>query len=107
MGADHAAIDQRFGSLNAGETRVHALPPERQNEITELQRLSGYDLEQAYVDDQVKFHQDFVSSLDQRLIPNARSEQLKAALRSLRDEAAAHLQRASEFRVSITITSPD
>src|SRR5712691_4233165 len=104
MSVDHAALDQNFRSLNpsTAEGRGEPLDPESLRDIAKLRVLDGDQLAKAYVDDEVTFHQAVLAALDQKLMPNAKSEELKARLRELRADAAAHLEHAKQVQQTIS-----
>ncbi len=99
MSVDHAALDQNFRSLNPSTAEgrgepVEAVDPGSLRDIAKLRVLNGDHLAKAYVDDEVTFHQAVLAALDQKLMLNAKSEELKARLRELRADEAAHLEHA-------------
>ena len=94
MTVGHTALDRTFGGLamqgQAQTADGDALP--------DLAKLSGRDLDEAYVGHEVKSHEDMLAALDRELIPNATSEQLQARLLALRVEVAAHLRTARDVQ---------
>jgi putative membrane protein len=69
--------------------------------MTSLQGDSGSDFDRAYIDLQIKEHQDVLTSLDQKLIPNAQNPDLKAALIAFEPKVADHLKRAQALQVEL------
>ncbi len=64
----------------------------------ELRSKTGADFDRAYVDDQVKEHQTVLSTIDDQLIPVARSAGLTSYLAAVRAKVAMHLQHAQELQ---------
>ncbi|SRR6266851_2492516 len=108
MNVDHAAIDEKFRGLNLRMAERHGgapVDPEGLRDITRLRVLNGAKLDKAYVDDEVKFHEAVIAAIEQKLMPSAKSEELKASLQDLRADAAAHLQQAQNVQLMISPTS--
>ena len=71
--------------------------------IKSLDTLSGHDFDKAYIDLQVKGHKDVLDMLDQKLIPLAKSPELKKALTDFRPKVADHLARAQELQQKLSM----
>lgn len=69
------------------------LQSDAQNQLSTLQSMRGKDFDRDYIDAQVKAHNQALELLD-RMIPNARNAQLKAALEAVRPKIQEHLQEA-------------
>ena len=91
MTVDHAALDRKFEDL-ASASQPTSGPPD--SAAASLAKLSGRDLDNAYVRSEVKSHEEMLAALDRELIPNAKSEELRHRLVELRAEVVAHLQTA-------------
>jgi putative membrane protein len=59
---------------------------------------AGAGFDKDYVDTQVREHQSLLDSLDQKLIANAKSADLKAYLVEVRAAVAAHLEHAQDLQ---------
>jgi len=92
MTVDHAALDRKFGDL--APAKQPASTADRDAAGVDLAKLSGRELDKAYVGREVKSHEEMLAALDHELIPNAKSEELQRRLIDLRSEVAAHLQSA-------------
>jgi len=93
MTVDHAALDRKFGDLaSSGQPATGTV--DGGTAAGDLAKLSGRDLDKAYVGHEVKSHEEMLATLDRELIPNAKSEELQRRLIELRSEVAAHLQSA-------------
>ena len=74
------------------------LQTDSQNAISSLSGQTGADFDKAYIDLQVKEHQDVLNTLDQKLIPSAHNADLKKQLSDLRPKIAEHLQKAQQIQ---------
>jgi putative membrane protein len=63
-----------------------------------LVALSGAQFDQAYVDNEVAYHQSVLDALDKTLIPSAHNAELKALLVKVRPAFVAHLEHARHMR---------
>jgi putative membrane protein len=99
MEVDHAALEREFAplagtALNSTSNPVAA----SQGDIAALSKLSGDDLEKAYVDGEVKAHQAMLGTIDSQLLPGAQSDELRRRLVALRAEVSAHLDHAQRVQ---------
>ncbi len=99
IGADHADLEQKFqglagsGSASGSDTAV-----DERTDGADLSRLSGAELEKAYIDQEVRFHEAVLATLDRDLIPSASSEALRDRLTDLTTELKAELQHARNIQ---------
>jgi putative membrane protein len=95
IGADHADLEQKFqglagdGSASGSYTEIGG-----RADGADLSRLSGDELEKAYIDREVKFHEVVLARLNQDLIPSANNAALRDQLAVLSSELQAELQHA-------------
>jgi len=90
IAVSHAAADREFGDLAAGgSTAIDA-----QGDASDLSRLSGDELEKAYVDREIQFHEKVLATLASDVIPSASSLALQDRLISFRTELESELQHA-------------
>ncbi|MGH7330319.1 MAG: DUF4142 domain-containing protein, partial [Polyangiaceae bacterium] len=66
-----------------------------------LQNDSGTDFDVAYMDLQVNEHRQVLTTLDQKLIPNAQNAEFKSLLMKQRDKVADHLTKAESIQQSL------
>ncbi len=101
MITDHTKNQQQTRALEgtagvtigtAGEVATHRAKHEA--ERTQMAALNGQEFERAYVDAQVRGHQETLTMLDQRLLPAAQNAALKQHLTTTRTAVAAHLEQA-------------
>jgi putative membrane protein len=69
--------------------------------IKRLQGLAGKPFDQAYVDNEVSYHQAVIDALDKTLIPSAGNAELKDLLVKVRPAFAAHLAHAKQLQASL------
>ncbi|HMC56765.1 MAG TPA: DUF4142 domain-containing protein, partial [Gemmatimonadaceae bacterium] len=66
-----------------------------------LRELSGAAFDSAYVENEVRYHQKFLASLDDIMIPRARGAELRALLSNVRPAVSAHLAHAEQLRANV------
>ena len=90
IAVDHAEVDREFRDLAAGgSTSIDV-----QSGGADLSKLSGDELEKAYVDREVKFHEAVLATLARDVIPNASSLALHDRLVAFGTELESELQEA-------------
>ena len=77
------------------------LQSDSQNSLASLTGLNGSDFDKAYIDLQVKEHKDVLDTIDSKLLPAARNDELKKQLTEVRAKVADHLQRAQNIQQSL------
>jgi putative membrane protein len=77
---------------------------ETQETIDVLQTKTGKDFDKAYIESQISNHQNVLRMLDEELIPNAQSPQLRMQLMQLRPHVEAHLKNAQEIQSKLSMT---
>lgn len=63
-----------------------------------LQKLNGVEFDKAYLDSQIAMHKDVLRTIDDQLLPNAKSAQLKTMIQDQRPKIESHLNEAQEIR---------
>lgn len=66
-----------------------------------LVKLEGAAFDQAYVDNEVAYHETVLDALDKTLIPAASNAELKALLVKVRPAFVAHLQHARHMQAQL------
>ena len=104
MGTDHRAVNQAAVEL---VTRLKVTPVENGVSeklradgaafTTELKGKSGKDFDRAYIEHEVAYHKAVIAAVDDVLIPNAKNEELKKTLVSVRPALVAHLEHAQHL----------
>jgi putative membrane protein len=69
--------------------------------LAKLEQLSGSAFDQAYVDNEVAYHQAVLDAVDKTLIPSARNAELKALLVKVRPAFVSHLEHAKVLQSSL------
>ncbi len=69
--------------------------------VKNLQTLSGTAFDKAYVDHEVAYHQQVLDAVDQTLIPGVKNAELKALLVKVRPAFVAHLEHAKHVQASL------
>jgi len=97
MDADRADLDRQFRDF-AGGGQEPAPAAQGQADGADLSKLSGQELEEAYVDREVKTHEVMLATLGRDLIPNAKNPVLRARLDDLGADLSAELQHARNVK---------
>ena len=66
-----------------------------------LRRLAAWSFDSAYVESEVRFHEDLLVALDQVFLPSVRNASLKEYVISMRPAIASHLALAEQVRAII------
>jgi putative membrane protein len=69
--------------------------------LKRLKGLKGAEFDNAYVDNEVTYHQTVLDAIDKTLIPNSKNEELKALLVKVRPAFMAHLEHAQHIQASL------
>jgi putative membrane protein len=101
----HTLIGQRMTSVLQKESIVPAISAESatlganaRNTLASLKSSTSSDFDAAYVDAQVKEHQEVLDMFDNKLIPGAQDAPLRAALQEVRPMVAEHLGEAKDIQ---------
>ena len=78
------------------------LKSDAQSTMDSLKTMSGADFDKAYMDSQVKMHQQVLDLIDNKLIPAAKDADLKTELQTIRPKIAEHLKMATEIQASLS-----
>jgi putative membrane protein len=78
-----------------------ALKAGGEENMKKLKELKGAAFDQAYLNQEVTFHQTVLDTIDQSLLPNAKNEELKALLNKVRPSIASHLDHAKQLQASL------
>jgi len=106
--SDHAGVNKQAVAL---ATKLNVTPEDNdvskqltagaEQNIANLQSLSGAAFDKAYIDHEVAYHQAVLDALDKTLIPSAQNADLKALLVKVRPAFVAHLDRAKSIQSSL------
>lgn len=108
MVTDHTAVNKSAIDL---VTKLKVSPEENdtsralkaggEKNLAALRGLEGKELDKAYVDHEVTYHEQVLQALDSVLIPNAQNSELKALLVKVRPAFVAHLAHAKHLQASL------
>ena len=66
-----------------------------------MRELSGYPFDSTYMENEVRYHQNFLASIDNVMLPAARNAELRSLLTQVRPAVAAHLAHAEQVRADV------
>lgn len=66
-----------------------------------MRDLAGFAFDSAYITNEISYHQRFLASLDQLMLPRVRNGELKSLLNSVRPAVAAHLAHAEQVWANV------
>jgi putative membrane protein len=108
MVSAHGAIGQKMtamlhkeGIVPADSPQSNRLGTDAQQTFATLKTKTGIDFDKAYIDAQVKAHQEVLDTFDNKLIPNAQDASLKANLQQVRPMVAEHLKEAQDIQKAL------
>jgi putative membrane protein len=108
MVTDHSGVNQSATDLvNKLDVTPQKNPTSQslkaggEQNIAKLKSLKGAAFDKAYVDHEVKYHQQVLNALDKTLIPSAQNKELKALLIKVRPAFVAHLKHAKQLQASL------
>jgi putative membrane protein len=108
MLSDHSSVNQLVNDLLkkldvTPEDNIASLDmrDESANKRDLMRELSGYAFDSTYIENEVAYHQKFLASIDNVMLPRARNAQLRNLLTSVRPAVAAHLAHAEQVRANV------
>ena len=66
-----------------------------------MRDLSGYAFDSTYIENEVRYHQNFLASIDNVMLPAAKNADLRGLLTAVRPAVAAHLAHAEQVRADV------
>jgi putative membrane protein len=66
--------------------------------LDRISKLDGKPYDKAYIAQEIVFHKQVLDVIDNKLLPNAKNEELKALLVKVRPTVAAHLEHAEKIQ---------
>ncbi len=108
MITDHAAVNQQAADL-AAKLNLTPVPNEASRDLTantdktrkDLAAKSGKAFDEAYIANEVAYHQSVLDTIDKALIPSAQNAELKALIVKVRPAFVAHLEHAKKIQASL------
>ena len=108
MVTDHSGVNKQAVAL---VTKLKVTPEDNatskslksggEDNLKNLQKLSGAAFDKAYVDHEVAYHEQVLDALDKTLIPSAQNAELKNLLVAVRPAFVAHLEHAKSLQASL------
>ena len=78
-----------------------SLKAEGKKNLDKLNGLSGNEFDKAYIEGEVKLHQQVIEVADKQLVPNVKNEELKALLVKVRPALVSHLEHVKQIQTSL------
>ena len=111
MVQDHEKMDQS-GKDVAAKLKIdpkdsdtsRSLKSAGEKELASLKKLSGAAFDKAYVDAQVRDHEDVLNMIDGKLLPKANEIELKNLLTDARPGIKMHLDHAKALQATLSST---
>lgn len=108
MVTDHSGVNKaatelvtRLGVTPEPSPTSEQLQQGGEQNVAALQGKTGAEFDQAYLANEVSYHQAVLDAIDQTLIPGAQNAELKALLQQTRPAVAAHLEHARQLQTSL------
>ena len=105
MVTDHTSVNQQASALvkklqvtPKSNATSESLAKSGAQNLKKLRGLSGATFDQAYVSNEVTYHQTVIDALDQTLIPSARNAELRDLLVKVRPAFVSHLEHAKHLQ---------
>ena len=74
-----------------------SLKKDARKNMEKLQRLSSKEFDEEYIDGEIDLHKKVIEVADDKLVPNAKNEELKALLLQVRPTLLSHLEHAQKL----------
>jgi len=104
MLTDHAGLNSLMTALLekmdiAAEDNIASLDMRDESATKRdiMRELSGFAFDSAYVTNEVSYHQKFLASLDNEMLPAVKHADLRSLLTTMRPAVAAHLAHAEQL----------
>jgi putative membrane protein len=75
-----------------------SLKSDGQKNLDRLKKLDGKDFDKTYIYQEIVFHKQVLDLIDNKLLPGAKNEELKALLVKVRAAVASHLEHAEKIQ---------
>lgn len=105
MVTDHTGVNQQASALvkklqvtPKSNATSESLAKSGDQNLKQLRGLSGAAFDEAYVSNEVTYHQTVIDALDQTLIPSAKNAELRDLLVKVRPAFVSHLEHAKHLQ---------
>jgi putative membrane protein len=112
MVQEHSSVNQKANELmkrlsmspkpSAAATKMQA---KAKATNARMKNLQGNEFDRAYIRNEIQFHENVLSAIDQTLDPNAKNQELKDLIGQVRPEVQAHLDEARRIEGRLGGTS--
>jgi putative membrane protein len=96
-----AALAQKLGVKPEDSDTSRSLKQAAAEATRKLKGLKGAQFDQAYIENEVAYHQQVLDAIDKVLIPSAQNAELKALIVKVRPAIATHLEHARHLQASL------
>jgi putative membrane protein len=96
-----AALAQKLGVKPEDSDTSRSLKQAAAEATKKLKGLKGAQFDQAYIENEVAYHQQVLDAIDKVLIPSAQNAELKALIVKVRPAIATHLEHAKHIQASL------
>jgi putative membrane protein len=103
--ADQAKLFKQLSLTPTQSQDATALKDDGDKTLGTLRGADGAAFDVAYIDSQVSEHQKVLDTIDQKLLPAAKTEDLVSGLKKMRDTVESHLKEAKSIQADLTKTA--
>jgi putative membrane protein len=108
MITDHTDVNQQAKDLvkklnvTPKDNKIsQSLKADGKKNMEKLQGLSGKEFDKEYIDGEIALHKRVIDVADNKLVPNAKNEELKALLVKVRPALVSHLEHAQKLEETL------
>jgi putative membrane protein len=91
-------LQKKFKMRPAHNEMAQKISTDAKSQMTSLKQTPNKEFETAYMQSQVKMHQQLLNDLDQKFIPQARNPEFKSFLQETRTHVQEHLSKAETLQ---------
>jgi putative membrane protein len=99
--AEQAKVFKQLSLMPAQSPDAAALQSDADKALGTLRAADGSEFDQAYINAQVDEHQKVLDTLDRKLLPAAKSEDLLTSLKKMRGTVDSHLTEAKSIQAEL------
>ncbi len=108
MVTDHTGVNKEASDLvkklnltPEDNESSNSLKKDGEATIEKLKSMKAKEFDRAYIDNEVKYHQSVIDTMDNTLIPSAQHASLKSLLLKVRPAFVSHLEHAKKLQSSM------
>jgi putative membrane protein len=95
------ALAKKLGVTPESSAISDSLKKGGEEMMAKLKKLEGAAFDRAYADNEVKYHQAVIDTVDKTLLPNVKNSELKALLQKTRPTLVSHLEHAKQMQAQL------